>query len=278
VLALTVATEVPDRIARVVSINPYDYGESFGGGIRRSRSGWIVGLFSFFRQYTLETPFFLNKVLAGAVRDANKLPDDLASEFFRTGQRPGYRWVEYSVFDNWHTWIDARERYSLVRAPVTLVYSEFDWSREEERLRNRGELSSARYVLVAGAGHFSALEKAREIASAIQGELRPSKAGDRSGRSEMKICLENDSLRLQLAPGASIHVICGTVWITETGVRADTFLSPGQRHLVKGKGVILVAPEAGPTGECSAEIAVNLPPHGIARAASRWIRWFSMSM
>jgi hypothetical protein len=182
------------------------------------------------------------------------------------------------VFDNWHTWIDARERYSLVRAPVTLVYSEFDWSREEERLRNRGELSSARYVLVAGAGHFSALEKAREIASAIQGELRPSKAGDRSGRSEMKICLENDSLRLQLAPGASIHVICGTVWITETGVRADTFLSPGQRHLVKGKGVILVAPEAGPTGECSAEIAVNLPPHGIARAASRWIRWFSMSM
>ena len=35
VLALTVSVDQPDRVARVVSLNPYDYGESFGGGMTR---------------------------------------------------------------------------------------------------------------------------------------------------------------------------------------------------------------------------------------------------
>jgi hypothetical protein len=32
------------RVKRVVSLNPYDYGETFGGGIRRSSSGWTSTL------------------------------------------------------------------------------------------------------------------------------------------------------------------------------------------------------------------------------------------
>jgi pimeloyl-ACP methyl ester carboxylesterase len=45
VLAISVSVDQPDRVKRVVSLNPYDYGESFGGGIRRSSSGWMVGMF-----------------------------------------------------------------------------------------------------------------------------------------------------------------------------------------------------------------------------------------
>lgn len=168
VLALTVAAEVPERIARVVAINPYDYGESFGGGIRRSRSGWIVGLFSVFRQYTPEARFLLDRVLAGALSDPSALPDELAAELFRSGQRPGYRWVEYSVFDNWRTWIDARNRYALARIPVTLVYGELDWSTPEERRRNQAEIPNAKTVVLRNAGHFSSLERPGEIADIIE--------------------------------------------------------------------------------------------------------------
>jgi pimeloyl-ACP methyl ester carboxylesterase len=49
VVALTVAAEVPDRIAQVYALNPYDYGEKFGGGIRRSKYGYIIGLFQVFK-------------------------------------------------------------------------------------------------------------------------------------------------------------------------------------------------------------------------------------
>jgi pimeloyl-ACP methyl ester carboxylesterase len=170
VLALTVATDLPQRIARIVSINPYDYGESFGGGIRRSKSGWIIGLFALFRQYTLEPRFLLNRVFAGAMKDPRKFPEDLALEFFRTGKRTGYRWVEYSVFANWRSWIEARKRYPTWRVPVTLVYSEFDWSRPDDRRRTQAELPGARTVVVPNAGHFSCLEAPGEIAAIISAQ------------------------------------------------------------------------------------------------------------
>jgi pimeloyl-ACP methyl ester carboxylesterase len=51
VLALTVSPELPGRVARVYSLNPYDYGESFGRGMRRSRFGFIVALFAVFSNY-----------------------------------------------------------------------------------------------------------------------------------------------------------------------------------------------------------------------------------
>lgn len=61
VLALTVAVDQPDRVRRVVSLNPYDYGESFGGGIRRS-------------SHTLEPRFVTAAVLRGGFHDAARMP------------------------------------------------------------------------------------------------------------------------------------------------------------------------------------------------------------
>lgn len=104
VLALTVSTELPDRVKRIVSLNPYDYGEDFGGGIRRSKSGWMVGLFNIFGKHTIEPRFVTAAVLEGGFYDATRLPEDLLTEFSLTGKRDGYRRAEYSVFNNWKTW------------------------------------------------------------------------------------------------------------------------------------------------------------------------------
>jgi len=167
VLALTVSTELPDLVDRVISLNPYDYGENFGGGVRRSRNGWIISLFNVFGTYTIEPEFVLAAVLRGGFSDPSQLPEDLLTEFHRTGKRNGYRYTEYSVFKNWRTWIEARQVYSRITVPVTLVYASDDWSRPEERERNRLAIPEAELITVENAGHFTSLEKPEEVSSII---------------------------------------------------------------------------------------------------------------
>jgi pimeloyl-ACP methyl ester carboxylesterase len=167
VLALTVSTELPDRVKRVVSLNPYDYGDAFGGGVRRGQNGWMVGLFSLFGSYTLEPRFVTAAVLNGGFYDPSHLPDALLTEFSRAGSRDGYRRVEYSVFKNWTTWAQARQLYSRITVPVTLVYGSHDWSNVDERTRNQREIANATFITIDKAGHFLALEKPAEIAHII---------------------------------------------------------------------------------------------------------------
>lgn len=167
VLALTVSVDQPDRVKRVVSLNPYDYGESFGGGIRRSTNGWMVGMFNVFGSYTFEPRFVTAAVLRGGFHDPTRLPEELLDEFSRTGSRDGYRSVEFSVFKNWTTWLEARQLYSKVKVPVTLIYGSEDWSRPEERARNREAIPGSELFTIDQAGHFTALEKTAEVATLI---------------------------------------------------------------------------------------------------------------
>jgi pimeloyl-ACP methyl ester carboxylesterase len=167
VLALTVSAELPDRVVRAVALNPYDYGEDFGGGIRRSGNGWIIGLFNVFGSYTIEPRFLLAAVLRGGFHDPSKLPPDALDEFYRTGLRDGYRGAEYSTFKNWQTWVDARKLYSQITIPVTLVYSQDDWSKPSERERNKQAIRGSELVILEKAGHFATLEKPAEVANII---------------------------------------------------------------------------------------------------------------
>lgn len=54
----------------------------------------------------------------------------------------------------------------------------------------------------------------------------------------------NDFLRLRGARGVAIEVMNGRVWITEDGLREDSFLGAGGRYLVGGDGLVLVGAEA----------------------------------
>lgn len=171
VLSLSVAAELPDRIARVVSLNPYDYGEKFGGGVRRSENGWLVGSYKIFKSHTLETKFLLRSVLKGGFYDNDKLPESLLSEFTNAGQQEGYRRAEYSTFANWQSWLNAKNLYKNIKIPVTLIYGSHDWSLSRERHNTAALIPKVQVFTIEKTGHFSSLENPQQVAEIIMMEI-----------------------------------------------------------------------------------------------------------
>ncbi len=115
----------------------------------------------------LENRLFLGIILGGGFHDRCRLPADLLKEFDRVGRRPGYRYVERKTFSGWRSWGDARNLYRSVKAPVTLVYGDEDWSRMSERQRTAAELDGAQTVTLGKTGHFSCLERPRDVVNLI---------------------------------------------------------------------------------------------------------------
>ena len=161
VLALTAAADLPDRVRRVVAVNPYDY----AGGIARSSllarlivTGVIApGAGPLLAR--LEPKPFMRAILTGGLGDRTALPEDYLDELLRVGRHPGYPTVARGVYRNLPSLIAARARYPEVTAPVHLVYGEKDWSRPSDRQANRRLLPDADFTQVPGAGHFIALER-----------------------------------------------------------------------------------------------------------------------
>ena len=134
VLALTVASALPDRIKAVVSSNTYDYDTRYADGVRRGNSiaNFILGHFAipvlgaFFA--AMENKPLLGIIMRGGLQMKRWMPNQLLTEFNRAGYRKGYRYVERNVFANWRSWSKARSMYANVKAPVKLIYGEHDWS------------------------------------------------------------------------------------------------------------------------------------------------------
>lgn len=173
VLALTVASTLPDRVKAVVASNPYDYDRRYGDGVRRGNlfaniaiGSYAVPLFGAVNA-ALENKLFLRWVLSGGFYDKRNLPRDLLSEFDRVGRRRGYRYVERKTFAGWRSWSGARAHYKDIKAPVTLIYGDHDWSTPEERRRNAVDLPKARLITLQQTGHFATLERPRQIAEII---------------------------------------------------------------------------------------------------------------
>ena len=173
VLALTSAAEVPDRIRAIYAINAYDYDTRYGDGIRRGNwfSNLIIG--------SLQIPIFgaigasledrkiLRKVMGGGYADPRKLPADLLAEFDAAAHSPGYRAASRKVLSGWRSWSEARQHYAAVKAPVTLIYGDKDWSRVSERDRTKTAFPNSRLVTLPATGHFSAVENPRAVAEVI---------------------------------------------------------------------------------------------------------------
>lgn len=173
VLALTAAATIPQRIKRVFALNPYDYGEKFGGGIRRSRYGFIIGLFALFDGFTFEPSFVLKLALSGGFANLTNLPQSLFSELVRAGHRKGYRRAEYLLYKHWRSWLEATKLYCTIRVPVTLVYGEQDWSNPQEREDRRKQIPDAQFAALPATGHFSALEVPTRLAEIVNATANP---------------------------------------------------------------------------------------------------------
>jgi pimeloyl-ACP methyl ester carboxylesterase len=161
VLALTTAADLPERVRRVVAVNPYDY----RGGILRSSllaRFIITGVLApgigpiLARQ---EPKPIMRAILNGGLVDTNALREDYLNELLEVGHRPGYPTVARAVYANLPSLIAVRSRYNEVSAPVHLVYGHKDWSRPSDREANRQLLPTADFTQVPNAGHFIALER-----------------------------------------------------------------------------------------------------------------------
>ena len=114
-----------------------------------------------------ETEGILRRVLAGGLHDPAALPADLVETLSRCGALPGHARAFRSLCLHWRSWIDARARYAAIKVPVTLVYGDDDWSKPAERNDNARAIPGVRTATLTKSGHFSSLERPREIAQLI---------------------------------------------------------------------------------------------------------------
>ena len=173
VLALTVASTLPERIKAVVSSNTYDYDTRYGDGVRRGNfiANFILGHFAIpvvgavFA--ALENKLLLGLILRGGLSMKRWMPNQLLTEFNRVGYRKGYRYVERNVFANWRSWSKARSMYAAVKAPVKLIYGEHDWSTADERKRTAKELGGVAINTVANTGHFAFVDNPHKLVELV---------------------------------------------------------------------------------------------------------------
>ncbi len=169
VLALTVASQLPNRIKQVVSSNPYDYDKKYGDGVRRGNflANFVISQFAI--PYVgavvaaMENILFLGIILKGGLKNKRWMPLELLKEFDRVGRRKGYRHVERSTFAGWQSWGKAKSLYSGVKSPVKLIYGQHDWSTLGEREETAKHLGGISISTVANTGHFAFVDNPEKI-------------------------------------------------------------------------------------------------------------------
>lgn len=173
VLALTVASQLPNRVKKVISSNAYDYDQHYGDGVRRGNllANFVIGQFAI--PYAgavvaaMENILFLGIIMKGGLRNRRWMPGKLLSEFDRVGRRKGYRHVERSTFAGWRSWSAARALYAGVKAPVKLVYGQNDWSTDVERQRTAAELGGLAITTIANTGHFAFVDNPQKMTELV---------------------------------------------------------------------------------------------------------------
>ncbi|MBV9318807.1 MAG: alpha/beta hydrolase [Mycobacterium sp.] len=74
-----------------------------------------------------------------------------------------------AIYRSLKGFIGARQRYAHVSVPVTLVYSEQDWSRPAERDQVASSLADVHQITLPRTGHFSSLERPDDVAWILLG-------------------------------------------------------------------------------------------------------------
>jgi pimeloyl-ACP methyl ester carboxylesterase len=179
-LALTIASQLPERIVRVVASNTYDYDKRFGDGVRRGN--WFANFIIFNVSLPLlgvvfaamENKVVLGGIMAGGMR-RKSMPDHLLTEFDKVGKRKGYRYVERKMFAVWRSWGSAHEHYRNIKVhkkpEIQLVYGDGDWSTLDERKLTASRLGGVPVVTMPNTGHFAFVDNPQGLLDII---LKPS--------------------------------------------------------------------------------------------------------
>jgi pimeloyl-ACP methyl ester carboxylesterase len=169
-LSLQASIDLKDRVSRVVAFNTYDYPSGLERGnlfarfiISSVRMPALGPVFA-----AMENMLIMKGIMRGGVVDNATLPDDFIVELRKSGRRKGYAKVARAVYRSLKGFVKARDRYRDVTVPVTLVYSDEDWSRPAEREHTAGVLAEVERITLPDAGHFSALERPNEVARILE--------------------------------------------------------------------------------------------------------------
>jgi pimeloyl-ACP methyl ester carboxylesterase len=170
-IALIIAARRNPRVARVVSINPYDYAKGRGMG--------RAGLFGAFVTYAslppvigetvmrLRNSLIMNAVLRGGVADSDSIPPALLKEMYLVGNRPGHYPAFLSLLRNSESWEAATKNYGRIEIPVLLIWGDQDWARPVEREHDRMLIPGVEMLTLPEGGHFLPLDRPRELTDAI---------------------------------------------------------------------------------------------------------------
>ncbi|PYM08430.1 MAG: hypothetical protein DMD82_02560 [Candidatus Rokuibacteriota bacterium] len=171
-VSLILAGRRNPRIARVVAVNPYDYAK--GRGLARSS---VVGRLimaaadlpvvgeTFMR---LRTFALVKPVLLGGVANSKSIPPALMRELYAAGNRRDHYRAFVSLLHHAASWERATDLYARIVVPVRVVWGEQDWSRLEERERDRRLIPKGEVVTVTGGGHFLPLDRPDAVIEEIE--------------------------------------------------------------------------------------------------------------
>jgi len=166
VIPLIVAARRNPRVARVVSVNPYDYAK--GRGLARgSLLGWISTYASLIpvigeTWMRLRSFMIMSPILRGGVADASSISPAVMAEMYRVGNRPRHYRAFISLLRNAESWELAQNDYGRINVRALLIWGDKDWSRPSERERTRSLIPNVVMETIEGGGHFLPLDQPRE--------------------------------------------------------------------------------------------------------------------
>ena len=170
-ISLIIAGRRNSRVARVIGINPYDYGKgrglarsSFLGRLSVTVSDIPVVGETFMR---LRNFLIVKGILEGGVAHPRAIPGELLREMYSVGNRSGHYRAFLSLLRNSESWEKARKVYANINVPALLIWAEQDWSTPKEREDDQRLVPGARTATVQNGGHFLPLDCPREVQDLI---------------------------------------------------------------------------------------------------------------
>ena len=173
VLSATTAVKLPKIVNKIYLFNPYDYDNYFGEGISRANlfakfilfniSLPVVG--SFFS--SLENKIILKNILRGGFFDIKCLSNEYLNLLCSSIKKNGYTYHFRNVLKNYKSWTEAKKLYNKIKIPVSLVYGDNDWAKENNKNDTKGFFDLTSYNIIKDCGHFSFLEKPKEVSEIL---------------------------------------------------------------------------------------------------------------
>lgn len=174
VLAATIAKKIPKRIKKIFCFNSYDYDTRFAQGVMRGNMAATfllfhvslpLGLGIFFAK--LESFPTLWLIFRGGVYKKKAITASYIRMLCTSIKKSGFVYHERNVFQNHKSWLNDGTLYQGLKVPITLIYGESDWAKQNERLRTMQALGLDSFHTMEKTGHFSFLESPKQVSQII---------------------------------------------------------------------------------------------------------------